>query len=508
MSKPSSSDQKMKRTLCRCTLLTIFVFILVSLAGAQTTATAKASPDTKISKAQAEDLFRSVDEIVQFVSKDTGLPIKAKVGRKLADRDQVQKYVEKRMAEDEDRKRLESSELVLKKLGLLPRDFQLRTFLVSLLREQVAAFYDAKTKAVFMLDWLPPEVQKPILAHELTHALQDQDVDLEKWIKDVRTKAKESHDDSNAEALIDEEIGARTALLEGQGMAVLVDYSLAPTGRTLADVPQLVDAIKQGIGADQNMPLLSSAPLMLRESLIFPYRDGLGFVSALLQKGGKKMAYAGALNDPPENTREILSPAAYLKGERLPPMHIPDLEKTIGHAGWKTFDAGSIGQLDIEMFGKQFSTAAYADTLPNDWRGGYYWAASPGADAKGTGDIHLVVVTRWVDEEAARNFEKLYQNSLTKKYARVSQATDSKGDFWNTDEGRVSFRSVHGTSIITEGFGEAERSKIDEAVLAAANDPKSHVIAEGNLSTRVMRPFYAAVLQWHTLPALVLEMAH
>ena len=74
-------------------------------------------------------------------------------------------------------------ELVLKKFGLLPRDFDLGKFLVVLLKEQVAGYYDPKTKTVNLLDWLGADQQKPVLAHELTHALQDQSFNLDKYMK-------------------------------------------------------------------------------------------------------------------------------------------------------------------------------------------------------------------------------------------------------------------------------------------------------------------------------------
>ena len=64
---------------------------------------------------------------------------------------------------------------MLKKFGLLDRDFHLQTVHRSrLLTEQVAGYYDNKTKTVNLLDWIEPDEQKPVLAHELTHALQDQ----------------------------------------------------------------------------------------------------------------------------------------------------------------------------------------------------------------------------------------------------------------------------------------------------------------------------------------------
>ena len=126
--------------------------------------------ETKITPHEAEELFHSVDEILAFDSQHTGLAIKKEVKRRLTSRDEVVAYLTKHM-KDEDVKRLRRSELVLKKFGLLPRDFDLEKLLVALLREQIAGYYDPKTKTVNLLDWVPIEEQEPVMAHELTHAL-------------------------------------------------------------------------------------------------------------------------------------------------------------------------------------------------------------------------------------------------------------------------------------------------------------------------------------------------
>src|SRR5262249_53241244 len=131
----------------------------------------ESKPEQKITPQQAQELFRDVDTILNFASKDTALPIKREVKRRLASREEVVSYLKKNMAEDKDVQRLRRTELVLKKFGLLPKDYDLQSFLVSLLEEQVAGYYDAKTKMVNLLDWVQPELQRPVLAHELTHAL-------------------------------------------------------------------------------------------------------------------------------------------------------------------------------------------------------------------------------------------------------------------------------------------------------------------------------------------------
>src|SRR5579864_865662 len=180
---------------------------------------ASASPPTqeqKISPKEAEQLFRDVDEILHFASKDSGLPIKKEVKRRLTTRDEVVAYLEKNMAEDKDAQRLRRSELVLKKFGLLPRDFDLQTFLVALLREQVAGFYDMRTQTVNLLDWIDIEQQRPVLAHELTHALQDQSFGLEKWMKVGSTDLDEKEQLTPTDIENDEISEARQAVVEGQ----------------------------------------------------------------------------------------------------------------------------------------------------------------------------------------------------------------------------------------------------------------------------------------------------
>src|SRR5438132_8000145 len=246
--------------------------------------------ETKISPAEAEELFRSVDEILKFASQDSALPIHKQVKRRLTSRDEVQAYLEKHMSEDEDAQRLKRSEQVLKKFGLLPRDFDLAKFLVSLLREQVAGYYDAKTKTVNLLDWLGAEQQRPVLAHELTHALQDQSFGLEKWMKAGRNDlALKKKNPTPEEIDNDEALTARQAVIEGQAMAVLIDYMLAPTGQSLLSSPQVVEALKQGmlVGTADSVQF-SNAPIFLKEVLTFPYRYGLDFVTEVLTKSGDR----------------------------------------------------------------------------------------------------------------------------------------------------------------------------------------------------------------------------
>ncbi|MGA8540631.1 MAG: hypothetical protein WB566_14100, partial [Terriglobales bacterium] len=426
--------------------------------GARATQASPPAPETTVSPKEAKELFRSVDEILQFASQDTDLPIKHKVKRRLASRDEVQSYLEKNMKQDKDAKRLERSSAVLKKFGLLPRDFNLSNFLVAMLREQVAGYYDEKTKTVNLLNWLDIEQQKPVLAHELTHALQDQSFGIEKWMKGSAEVTDNKKDEPRqADIENDEESSARQAVVEGQAMVVLLDYSLAPTGKTLLNSPQIVDALEQGmLQGTADSPKFRDAPMFLKEELTFPYRYGLDFTVALLRAGGKEMAYAGAFKDPPKTTREIMEPQTYITHETLPPMKMIDMEKDF--KDYEPFDIGAMGEFDVDVLVEQYAGREEATAIYPEWRGGYYFAGKPkvGKSADKSAPIAVLYISRWASPAKAAEFAAVYAKSLAQRYQkRQGLGADGKvaedappADSWRTLRGRHAWLTEEGAVVI------------------------------------------------------------
>jgi hypothetical protein len=419
-----------------------------------------------------------VDQILAFASQDSGLPIRHSVKRALVSREQAMKYIEDRMGNDQDAQRLQRSALVLKKFGLLPRDFDLQTFLLALLREQVAGYYDPKAKTVNLLDWVDADVQKPVLAHELTHALQDQDSNLDHWLKDGPRSQKKDSDVQDDEAM-----AARQAVSEGQAMVVLTDYELEPLGKTILDAPEIVAAMKAGVTSAS--PVFESAPLYIKDSLAFPYTYGLDFERMLLQRKGKEAAFAEVLQHPPLNTREVMQPAVYLAGEHLAPLHPPRLEKILGK-GWQKVDVGAVGEFDVSVMVEQYAGGEVARQVWPQWRGGYYYAAhlkSAPADS-----LSLLYLSQWAVPEQATKFAGIYAKSLKKKYKQVEAAGEARPASrsagvqvsiadattrWNTEEGPA-FVEPHGKFVLVmEGFDAATAARLREAVLSAASSAPS-----------------------------------
>ncbi len=363
------------KLICRnsCALVAAALLLAFALSTfAQDTHPQDAHPqkDTKITPEQTKELFRSLNQILSFASDDTQLQIRHEVKRRLITREQVEKYILDKFHEDKDAKRMQREEIVLKKFGLLDRDFQLQPFLVSLLKEQIAGYYDNKTKTVNLLDWVSPEEQKPVIAHELTHALQDQHTDLDKWEPDDPDTISKNVTEDNQRLAIDERDTARDAVLEGQAMAVYLDYTLKPEGQESAHFAGCDAHPQRGPGHLRDVRRSwIGRPCLLQQSLLFPYRDGLGFEQRLLKDKGAQYAFAGVLDRPPSTSYEIMNPTAYERRATVPLLQMPDVHGLLD-PDYQPYDVGVMGELDVRILTELFGGPDVAAILTPQWKGG------------------------------------------------------------------------------------------------------------------------------------------
>ena len=504
----------LQRRLCGgCLKIGIAAFVLLgasSMAGAEQTTTSSAgqgpagqSSAASMTKEQAKELFRSVDEILKFVSTDTKLPIEHSVKRKLISRDEVNRYLMQKFDEDEGAKRMERSEIVLKKFGLLDRDFHLRPFLLSLLTEQIAGFYDNKTKTVNLLDWIKPDDQKPVLAHELTHALQDQKVGLTKWSDVGLNGTSHNVQEDNRHLQVDEAETARDAVAEGQAMAVFVDYTLRSTGKTIADAPGLADRLKDQVADTSGSPIMARAPLMLQESLMFPYSEGLSFEQEILVKAGKEAAFAGVLANPPSSSFEIMNPDAYIAHAPVPVLRLPDIHPLLD-ADYTPYDVGVMGELDVRMLAELFGGREIATALAPAWDGGLYYAAQrksavTEAEKESTASVSLLYYSRWKNADSARSFMRIYASQIPRKYSGVVRRDKDEADdeqVYSTNEGDVLISRSGSKVFIGEGFDLALSRKLRDRIASVQTDGPMHLAAlpqhEPTLSlVRVLESFGA-----------------
>jgi hypothetical protein len=475
--------------------------------------------EIKITPQQAEELFHSIDEILEFDSKQSGLPIKHEVKRKLTSREEVVSFLTKHM-NDEDAQRLRRSELVLKKFGLLPREFNLETFLVSLLKEEIAGYYDPKTKTVNLLDWVPIEEQEPVMAHELTHALQDQTIGLDKWMKKGdKDLAKIKRDVTPEDIENDEMDDAREAVIEGQAQAMMFQYAIAPTGHSIVDSPGLVDAMEEDTtSGTSGTEVFNKAPIFLKESLTFPYTYGMDFVIKLMRKKGKDQAFAAVLKNPPHTTRQIMEPETYLADEKVDPIRVPDFKRDF--KDYDKFDIGAMGEFDVAVLAQQYVGKAMSKHIYPEWRGGYYYAAKSKravtSDISVTAPLGLLYVSRWSNADSAAEFAGIYEYSLKQRYKKTDEAgadtaatpvqadepqveksdnaaaqpdpqkTDARKvavkirplhgrHTWSTEEGTVLIEEQGDTVLVSESLDAATTATLEKEVFAStAQAPQQH----------------------------------
>jgi len=450
--------------------------------------------ETVITPEQAKQLFALVDQLMQFSSQETGLPIKSEVKRQIKTRAEVEAYLKEKFSEDEGAKRLEKGEIVLKKFGLLDKDFDLKPFLLELLTEQIQAYYDSKTKTVNMLDWVSVEEQKAVLAHELTHALQDQHVDLEKWSDQTPDEVSTNYRDDQDHLAKDEMDDARQAVSEGQATAVMMDDMLKPLGKSLIKNPEVVDFIKQNMTGSDTSPVMSRAPLLLSESLLFPYREGLSFEQDIWMDKGQAAAFAGMLDHPPTSTWEIINPREFENHKAPMVPLLPDIHPLVDKA-YRAYDIGQVGELDLHILTQLFGGDEAARDLTPAWDGGIYWAgqrlnATP-AEQKTTKSISFFYLSSWKTAASAQAFAQLYADSLGRKYSGLHREDAAQApagtpagtveQVFETDEGPVVITTRGKLVFVSESFDLPLARKLSGLLMDAQGT--------GELTTaRVERP--------------------
>jgi hypothetical protein len=466
--RPDSGNDLSTAVCFRAWMCAVVLCLAALAAPAQQKPAAAKAPAPLSGQAQASvpaeqerQLFNLVDELLQFSSDETGLPIKSAVKRQITSRAAVESYVKAKFEEDESARRMQRDEIVLKKFGLLDRDFALKPFLLKLLAEQVEAYYDSKTKTVNLLDWVSVDEQKPVLAHELTHALQDQHSDLEKWGHQTPDEVSLNSAEDTDHLARDEMDTAREAVVEGQATVAMVDYMLKPMGKSLVKNPEILDLVRQQMVGNENSPVLARAPLLLSESLLFPYREGLGFEQDVWMDQGQTAAFAGALDRPPTSSWEILNPREYEKRRAPAVPLLPNIHPLVDPL-YKPYDIGQIGQLDLRILTELFGGERASRDLTPAWNGGLYWAgqrldAKTAAEQSSTNSIAIFYLSAWKNAASAQAFARLYAEELSRKYSGVqldsaASASLSGEQAYSTSEGPVIITTRGKLVFVAESF--------------------------------------------------------
>ena len=406
---------------------------LISSSLAQDT-TAPKSPAASERKANAADFAVAADEVLAQMSQITGLPLRTPLKKSLRSRQEIRAHIIEEMNDDKDAAERYAGARAAEAFGLLPKGFDLDSYMIDLLTEQIAGLYDPKAHEFYVADWIPIDDQRMVMAHELTHALEDQHFQIEAW-----EKAARPNDDGEL---------ARESVLEGSAMVAMVEYLLQGSGRSLEDLPDIDPAMFIGDMADT--PLLKKAPPFIKDALIFPYLGGLTFSAAVLKPSGWE-GLPRIFAKPPVSTQQILHPGLYTSGKVAAPVSLPSMEKVLG-ADWTKLEDNIMGEFGWKEVLKQFLGEPRAKPLSAAWDGDRYAVY----EQKPSKRLVLITRERLASQEQAERFFGQYSEALEKKHEERSNLF-RKPDFFSFDtrDGGVFLRCFENECVTLEGGDRA-----------------------------------------------------
>jgi hypothetical protein len=341
-----------------------------------------------------------VERVIPLIERATGLEFREPPRVEERTPAQVREFVLAQLREPRAVRELVGMELAYKRFGLLPDTLQLREFLTQLLQEQIIGYYDPATKVLYVVEGADRALANVTLTHELVHALQDQHVDLRSF--------------QTMEGQNDRQMAAQ-AVFEGQ--AVFEQLTVMLGGGTVAvTLPGSWERVRAQIRENQaSMPIFSAAPLIIQETLIFPYLSGAEFVRSFkTRRPGES-----PLDDLPLSTSQILHPAKYF-GTRVNPLRVQ-----LAVRGSQIVYENTLGEFETRVLLYEH-TRDQNDAV----RGAAGWAGDRYAMVRGPGGDALVWVTVWDTPYDAGEFRDLMQRGVERRF-EVGGTGEAVARTWN-----------------------------------------------------------------------------
>jgi len=384
---------------------------------------------------RAKEVCGLANRIALDLTQISGMKLRHPVPCDYITKAKINAFLNQRMKDAASPEEIRAEELALKKFGFVPQDFDLAKTTVDLLTEQAAAFYDYNRKKLFITESTPSDTQEPVLAHELSHALADQNFNLARFIRQGRKS--------------DDGATARLAVMEGQATWLMSEYLARKSGQSLKDSPALASSMSRlGESAAGEFPVYDNAPLYMRLTLVFPYTRGMLFQNAVCERDGQE-GFAEVFRRAPVSTQQVIHPEDYFSNveptqPELPDAHLP--------RGYKSLIGGALGELDHAVLLEQFTGRQQAAEIAPHWRGCNFELR----ENKKAGRVVLLYAAEWDSEESASRYFAAYREVLEKKWKKMSVASETADSVTGSgDDGRFDLRRKSTIVTSVEGLDAA-----------------------------------------------------
>ena len=313
------------------------------------------SPDALANQKDQSDILQEADDIFAEVSRLSGLPIKYPVQKKFGDQAFFRDYYLQLLQEQYPPEKKKAFEKAFTFFGFLsPGADLIQTYLDSFMKV-VEGLYDPKTKTLYIADWIKSGDQEGTLAHELTHALQDQYFDLESYLSAGETLSMDTQ-------------FARAAVMEGQAVAIAMNYSLEDHGRDFTKVANIADWVSLNNLLTESGKKAFGIKTGLNQVISFPYVYGATFLQSYIKAyGWPGMAYL--FEHPPTSTHQILHPGDFFPRRRNPVgVRIDDMSSNV-LLGFNKIWENTFGEYGLATLLQEYMPEKEALYSVRGWRG-------------------------------------------------------------------------------------------------------------------------------------------
>jgi hypothetical protein len=363
---------------------------------------------------------KQVAEAVPKIEAAVGLKFKTPPRVEARSKEQVRQFVTSQVTDPKAAKDLDGKTIAYKRLGMIPDSLDMKKFLIDLLSEQIIGYYDPHTKVLYIVSGSPKEAVGITVTHELVHALQDQYISLDS------VQQTEGENDRQS---------AAQAVFEGQAVYEQIAVMLGG-GNVAVNLPGGWDRVRDMIRENQaSMPIFAAAPVVIQETLIFPYLSGAEFVRNYKERFPGKPIYS----DMPVSTEQILHPGAFFtKRDNPTDITLPPLKGATA-----TYE-NDLGEFETRLFLFQaIKDQNESVRAATGWDGDRYEIF-----ANGQG---IAWVTAWDSQSDASEFLDALGTVMKKRYNATSDApagATTRDYSGNGRSVRVSTTEVNGKPLV------------------------------------------------------------
>lgn len=409
--------------------------------------------------ATAQGNEAEVEEVLESTSEVRGLEAGPDVKVSYLSTDELEEKMLEEFEEDTPEEDIRNAQDIMVMLGFIPDGLDLKQLYIDLYTEQIAGFYDPEDGSLYLIseDQSMDFMDRYILAHELTHYLQDENFDLSRPPFD---------DPEDAEVKTDDDASfAATCLVEGDAMLTAEKWMME--AMSSGDFGDLDFGME-----DYSTQVFDSSPEYIQDSLMFPYEEGQAFVSYIYEEGGYK-AVDKAYSEPPKSTEQIYHPEKYIAGEGPVEVELPDLGGDLG--GWELAYDNVLGEFDVYELFKPYFSSRTAEQAAEGWGGNRYHLYRGG-----DGELLLVQGYAWDTEKDADEFAAAFVDYLKERFEDGLEEEASSGAWraWSAGDYELALKK-DGKEVFIVQATAAEA--LDTAVAALGEE--GDAIEEGALET-------------------------